>query len=174
MIFNKRPIIVIGFICLLQCAAFPDKVLSSDRTAAPFAKERVKIVFTGFYRFDFEKKLVLEKLVQKGFIEDTNSSKEIQIILQKRDSKYNYPLLHAANWFLTFFTAGMIPYHIRSEQTLTFRYSDQNKILKESVFNIGMDQWRGIPVVIFTPTNWPSKIYSNMIKETVELERFQN
>lgn len=63
-----------------------------------------------------------------------------------------------------------MPSHIRTEKTLTFRYSKLGAVEKESVYDIGMDQWRGIPVVIFMITHWPNKIYKEQLIEATKLE----
>ncbi|PJZ46563.1 hypothetical protein [Leptospira brenneri] len=152
------------------CAAFPDPVTSSERKLQPIDKNKIKVVFTGFYRYEQEKKVLLETLIKRGLVEDSNSNLELELILQKKDPVYKYLFLHRINLLATFLSGGMIPSHIRTEQTLTFRYSKLGVIERESVYHIGMDQWRGIPVIILMIIQWPTRIYKEQLVEATELE----
>ncbi|MCG6143398.1 hypothetical protein [Leptospira bandrabouensis] len=162
------PLILIS--SLFNCAAFPDKVISKERKTLSMGKEKVRIVFTGFYRYDDEKNAILEVLLKEGFILDPNSNLELEVILQKREPAYRYLWIHRLNFLLTFLSGGFVPSHIRTESTLTFRYSNLGEVEKEFVYDMGMDQWRGIPVVIFMITHWPNKIYKEQLIEATKLE----
>ncbi|MGE8720936.1 hypothetical protein ACO2KH_06345 [Leptospira terpstrae] len=161
---------VVSVIFFLNCAAFPDPVTSKERKAHSIGKEKVRIVFIGFYRYEQEKKMILERLSTSGITEDPNSSFEVEVILQKKEPVYKYLFLHRLNFLLTFLSGGMVPSHIRTEQTLTFRYSKLGVVEGESTYQIGMDQWRGIPVVIFMITQWPNRIYKEQLIDATELE----
>lgn len=161
-------IITISF--SLNCAAFPDPITTKERKLYTNGNEKVRILFTGFYRYEQEKQVIKETLVKEGFVEDSNSSLELEVILQKKEPTYKYLFLHRINFVLTFLSGGLVPSHIRTEQTLTFRYSKLGYIERETEYNIGMDQWRGIPVVIFMITHWPNRIYKEQLIDATKLE----
>lgn len=155
---------------IISCAAISHRVLTSDRGSAPFRNESVQFVFTGFYRYEKERESILQKLAQQGFTEANTSDKVVEIILQKKETEYPSDLLHSLNWFLTFFTAGMFPYQIQSENTITFRYTEKNRLLREITYNLRMDQYRGILIIPFTPFFWPNDVFRKQIQETINLE----
>ncbi|TGL87519.1 hypothetical protein EHQ68_07670 [Leptospira congkakensis] len=157
-------------ISILSCAAFPDPITSKERKSQTIGKEKVKVVFTGFYRYDLEKKEILETLLKRGLMVDPNSNSELELILQKREPVYKYIWIHRLNLLVTFLSGGLIPSHIRTEQTITFRYSKLGTIERESVYEIGMNQWRGIPVIIIMVLQWPNRIFKEQLIEATELE----
>lgn len=161
---------IISILLLLNCAAIPNPVTSKERKLQSMNQEKVRVLFTGFYRYEKEKNTILEALIKKGLVEDANSQSELELILQKKEPVYQYLFLHRINILLTFFTGGLVPSHIRTEQTLTFRYSKLGVIEKESVYEIGMDQWRGIPVIILMITHWPNRIFKEQLLDATELE----
>ncbi|TGL44785.1 hypothetical protein [Leptospira perdikensis] len=172
---NYRPnVLVLIHIMLVllvcNCAAFPDPVTSKERKFQPINREKVRLLFTGFYRYEKEKNTIHNTLIKRGLLEDPSSQLELELILQKKEPVYQYLFLHRVNILLTFFTGGFVPSHIRTEQTLTFRYSKLGVIERESVYEIGMDQWRGIPVIIFMITQWPNRIYKEQLIDATELE----
>ncbi|TGK46557.1 hypothetical protein [Leptospira bouyouniensis] len=154
----------------LHCAAFPDPITSKYRNLKLTNEKKFKILFTGFYRYEQEKDIILENIKKQGIVEDPSSPLVLEIILQKKDPKYQFPLLHKIQFLLTFFTGGIFPSHIRSEQSLTFRYSKSDSILFENEYSVGMDQWRGIPVILLMITHWPNRIYKEQLVETTKLE----
>ncbi|MBM9549052.1 hypothetical protein JWG40_18645 [Leptospira sp. 201903074] len=161
---------VVSVLFFLNCAAFPDPVTSKERKTHSIGKEKVRVVFIGFYRYEQEKKIIMDRLSNAGLREDPNANSELEVILQKKDPVYKYVILHRLNFLLTFLSGGMVPSHIRTEQTLTFRYSKLGVVENESKYDIGMDQWRGIPVVIFMITQWPNRIYKEQLIDATELE----
>ncbi|XDD43293.1 hypothetical protein AB3N58_02745 [Leptospira sp. WS60.C2] len=171
MIFRLSQVIV-SFLLLvsLNCAAFPDRVTLKNRNLKLSNEQKLKILFTGFYRYETEKEMILQEIIKQGIEEDTSSKITLEIILQKKDPKYQYPLLHRVQFLLTFLSGGIFPSHIRTEQTLTFRYSQSDRIIKENEYSVGMDQWRGIPIVIFMISHWPNKIFKDQLSETTKLE----
>ncbi|WP_423790146.1 hypothetical protein [Leptospira harrisiae] len=161
---------LISALFVLNCAAFPDVVTSKERKLYEVRKEKVKIVFTGFYRYEQEQKQIQETLLSAGIIQDPNSNLGLEVILQKKDPVYQYLWLHRLNLVLTFLSGGVVPSHIRTEHTLTFRYTNLGVLENESTYNIGMAQWRGIPVVLLVITHWPNRIYKEQLIETTKLE----
>ncbi|TGK82426.1 hypothetical protein EHQ24_14350 [Leptospira noumeaensis] len=153
-----------------SCAAFPDQVTSKERKLSSIGKEKVRVVFTGFYRYEQEKKAILETLLKRGLTIDPNSDSELELILQKKEPTYKYIWIHRLNLLATFLSGGLIPSHIRTEQTITFRYSKLGDIERESIYEIGMDQWRGIPVIIIMVLQWPNQVYKEQLIEATELE----
>ncbi len=171
MIFKPSKLIFsLLIIFFINCAAFPDRVILKNRKVNFSNEQKVKILFTGFYRYDAEKGIILEEILKQGIEEDSSSPITLEIILQKKDPKYSYPLLHRLQFLLTFLSGGIFPSHIRTEQTLTFRYSEADRIINENEYSVGMDQWRGIPIVIFMITHWPNRIFQNQLSETTRLE----
>ncbi|EMY67944.1 hypothetical protein [Leptospira vanthielii] len=169
--FKIQALVHLVFIVhILNCAAFPDTVTSKERRFQSIGKEKVRIVFTGFYRYEQEKNEIAEILLKEGIVKDPNSNFELEVILQKKEPTYRYLFIHRLNFIITFLSGGFVPSHIRTEKTLTFRYSKLGLVEKESVYDIGMDQWRGIPVVIFMITHWPNKIYKEQLIEATKLE----
>jgi hypothetical protein len=154
----------------LQCAAFPDPVTSKNRNLKLNSEKRVNLIFTGFYRYEKEREEILENIKKQGFFYDQTSPITLEVILQKKDITYRYPLIHKLHFLLTFLSGGIIPSHIRTEHTLTFRYSKSEIILMENEYSIGMDQWRGIPVILLMITHWPNRIYREQLVETTRLE----
>ncbi|MCG6139343.1 hypothetical protein [Leptospira mtsangambouensis] len=154
----------------LNCAAFPDMVTSRERKLYSIPKEKVRFVFTGFYRYEQEQKQIQDTLLKSGFLQDQNSNLELEVILQKKDPVYRYLLIHRLNFVLTFLSGGLVPSHIRTENTLTFRYTNLGVFVNESVYDIGIDQWRGIPVILLMITHWPNRIYKEQLLEATKLE----
>ncbi|TGL24921.1 hypothetical protein EHQ47_02975 [Leptospira bourretii] len=154
----------------LNCAAFPDMVTSKERKLYSIPKEKVRFVFTGFYRYEQEQKQIQDTLLKSGFLQDQNSNLELEVILQKKDPVYRYLLIHRLNFFLTFLSGGLVPSHIRTEHTLTFRYTNLGVFVNESAYDIGMDQWRGIPVILLMITHWPNRIYKEQLIDATKLE----
>ncbi|TGK85669.1 hypothetical protein EHQ23_13615 [Leptospira bourretii] len=154
----------------LNCAAFPDMVTSKERKLYSIPKEKVRFVFTGFYRYEQEQKQIQDTLLKSGFLQDQNSNLELEVILQKKDPVYRYLLIHRLNFVLTFLSGGLVPSHIRTEHTLTFRYTNLGVFVNESVYDIGMDQWRGIPVILLMITHWPNRIYKEQLIDATKLE----
>lgn len=68
----------------LNCAAFPDMVTSKERKLYSIPKEKVRFVFTGFYRYEQEQKQIQDTLLKSGFLQDQNSNLELEVILQKK------------------------------------------------------------------------------------------
>ncbi|XDD47060.1 hypothetical protein AB3N60_02940 [Leptospira sp. WS39.C2] len=171
MIFNLKNALIFSMILInIQCAAFPDTVTSKVRNKTLINEKKVKILFTGFYRYEQERDIILDLITKLGIVDDQSATSTLEIILQKKDPKYKYPLLHKIQYLLTFLSGGLFPSHIRTEQTLTFRYSQMDTILLENEYSIGMDQWRGIPVVVLMITHWPNRIYKEQLIETTKLE----
>ncbi|TGM73056.1 hypothetical protein EHR01_17770 [Leptospira mtsangambouensis] len=154
----------------LNCAAFPDIVTSKERKLYSIPKEKVRFVFTGFYRYEQEQKQIQDTLLKSGFLQDQNSNLELEVILQKKDPVYRYLLIHRLNFVLTFLSGGLVPSHIRTEHTLTFRYTNLGVFVNESVYDMGMDQWRGIPVILLMITHWPNRIYKEQLIDATKLE----
>ncbi|MCZ8344144.1 MAG: hypothetical protein O9301_14010 [Leptospira sp.] len=154
----------------ISCVAVSHRVLTSDRGSSLFKKESVHFIFTGFYRYEKEKQSIQQKLIEQGFTELNDSDKVVEIILQKKETEYPSDILHSVNWFLTFFSAGMFPYQIQSENTLTFRYVEKGQLLREITYNLRMDQYRGILIAPFTPFYWPNDVFRKQIHETINLE----
>lgn len=154
----------------LNCAAFPDMVTSKERKLYSIPKEKVRFVFTGFYRYEQEQKQIQDTLLKSGFLQDQNSNLELEVILQKKDPVYRYLLIHRLNFVITFLSGGLVPSHIRTEHTLTFRYTNLGVFVNESVYDIGIDQWRGIPVILLMITHWPNRIYKEQLLEATKLE----
>ncbi|GBF42847.1 hypothetical protein LPTSP2_21390 [Leptospira ellinghausenii] len=174
MTFNlKKILILIPVLIFINCAAFSDPVTSKNRNKLKIEEKRVRLLFTGFYRYESEKEIILDYIKKQGLIEDQSASSSLEVILQKKDPKYQYPFLHKVQFLLTFFSGGIFPSHIRTEQSLTFRYSRSDEILFENEYSVGMDQWRGIPVVILMITNWPNRIYKEQLLEVTKLEMTQ-
>ncbi|WP_322113119.1 hypothetical protein [Leptospira kanakyensis] len=153
-----------------SCAAFPDPITSKERKLSSIGKEKVKLVFTGFYRYEQEKKAIMETLLKRGLKIDPNSDSELELILQKKEPTYKYIWIHRLNLLATFLSGGFFPSHIRTEQTITFRYSKLGDVERESIYEIGMDQWRGIPVIILMVFQWPNQVYKEQLIEATELE----
>ncbi|MCT8333587.1 hypothetical protein NUH30_07875 [Leptospira sp. 85282-16] len=173
MNFSFKEMFLFHFVFIsfvLNCAAFPDVVTSKERKTLAIKKEKVKIVFTGFYRYDEEKNVITEILQREGITFDPHSKYALEVILQKKEPHYRFLWIHRLNFVLTFLSGGIVPSHIRTESTLTFRYSNLGQVEKEYVYDIGMDQWRGIPVFVFMVTHWPNRIYKEQLMDATRLE----
>lgn len=73
----------------LNCAAFSDTVISKERKFQSIGKEKVRIVFTGFYRYEQEKNTIAEIFLKEGIVEDPDSNLELEVILQKKNQFIN-------------------------------------------------------------------------------------
>ncbi|MCW7461595.1 hypothetical protein [Leptospira limi] len=174
MIFDLNRILIIILVMFsINCAAFPDPVTSKNRNKLKMEEKRIRLIFTGFYRYESEKEIILDYFKKQGLIEDQSSSSSLEVILQKKDPTYRYPFVHKVQFLLTFFSGGIFPSHIRTEQSLTFRYSRSDEILFENEYSVGIDQWRGIPVVLLMITNWPNQIFKEQLLEVTKLEMAQ-
>lgn len=175
MKFNLHQDLVLVLLMFLvpfcfQCAALPSQILTKERNLTTYSQNTFKLVFTGFYRYEIEKDLIKKKLLEKGYREDPNSTFQLEVILQKKEPKYNSEFFHKLHFLLTFFSGGLIPTHIRTEHTVTFRYSKSEDILQEKVYIVGMDQFRGIPIVVFMITHWPNQVFKEQLIETINME----
>ncbi|EOQ89858.1 hypothetical protein LEP1GSC202_1730 [Leptospira yanagawae serovar Saopaulo str. Sao Paulo = ATCC 700523] len=175
MKYNQIKILSVNTLFILisfcfQCAAIPSAVQTKERNLTTYSQNSFKLVFTGFYRYEKEKDLIHNKLVEKGYKIDQNSTFQLEIILQKKEPKYNSEFFHKLHFLLTFFSGGIIPTHIRTEHTVTFRYSKSDDILQEKVYFVGMDQFRGIPIFVFMITHWPNQIFKDQLLETINME----
>lgn len=169
--FSKRFYFYLFLILNISCASFSHKIVSTNRGNIPFQNESVRLLFTGFYRYEKEQKKIEGILIQSGFTHSEISQKTIEIILQQKETEYPYPTFHKINWLFTLLSAGMFPYHIRSENTVTFRYSDSDKIVREVTYDLKMDQIRGILLFPFTPFFWPGAVFAHQIEETTNMEK---
>ncbi|TGL64936.1 hypothetical protein [Leptospira jelokensis] len=175
MRFNLKNILLVNTRFLLitfcfQCAAIPSVVQTKERNLTTYSQNTFKLVFTGFYRYEKEKDLIQNRLMANGYKIDQNSNFQLEIILQKKEPKYNSEFFHKLHFLLTFFSGGIIPTHIRTEHTVTFRYSKSDDILQEKVYYVGMDQFRGIPIFVFMITHWPNQIFKDQLLETINME----
>lgn len=156
---------------LLDCAAFPKKIFTSDRGSNPFAPGKVRFTFVGFSLYEEEVKTIKSWYLSQGFTEDTESTKEIILIIQKKEPASRFSVLQTMNWFLSFFSASLIPYHSDLAYQLDFRYREEGKLLREKQYILEMHQWRGIPILFITIPFWPMAQFENQIKEAYTLEK---
>ena len=154
---------------LLACVGYPGKVSRSERSGGVEDKS-IDIVFTGFSKYQSESKLIAESLQEMGYRFDAASPLLLEVILEEADPYYNHKILHFVNLISSLVSLTTIPYHVRTEHTLTFRFRNKGIVSGELVLRTVFHQWRGVLLIPVTYFFWPSSEFGAYLQETVKTE----
>ncbi|TGN18944.1 hypothetical protein [Leptospira idonii] len=156
----------LSVLLLEQCAAFvKDPDLQFQKGKLP-GTVPIRIVFTGFARYEKEKQSLKQSILKSGFSEDTKSDLLLEVVLEEINPEYESIGLHRLNILATVFSAGIFPYQINTNHLLSFRYSDSEKNIRESEFKTTLSQWRGFSMIFFSPFYWPSSSFGTLLLQT--------
>ncbi|TGK32708.1 hypothetical protein EHQ12_12265 [Leptospira gomenensis] len=169
MKLKSRLLWIICVSLLFGCAAFVNSPETREKSGSIPPKGKFRIEFTGFEYYKNEMQLLRIGLWKKGYEEDPRSDSVLEIVLEELQPEYAYPMIHRLNFFLTLFTLGIAPYHVRSDHRIVYRFFTENGILHESIYDLSLDQWRGWLTIPIMPVFWPSSSFEKSVLHSLDL-----
>jgi outer membrane receptor for Fe3+-dicitrate len=154
------------FIFFLNCAGIYNKPILIEKKSIPVISKNIRFEFTGFYFYNKELQLLKKEILQTGFVETPNSPLLLEVLLEEKEVDYKHELLHAGNFVVSLFTVGIIPYYTITQHKITYRFSENAKLLGSSTQILELDQLRGLSMLPITYFFWPSTAFDKSILDS--------
>ncbi len=154
------------FLPILQCAGIYNKPFLVKKQSVEPIPKNIRLEFTGFYFYNKELQLLESQILQTGFVETPSSPLLLEVILEEKEVNYKYRFLHAANFVASLFTIGVIPYYTITQHKITYRFSENAKLLGSSTQILELDQLRGLSMLPVTYFFWPSTAFDKSILDS--------
>ncbi|HMV41257.1 MAG TPA: hypothetical protein PK079_05230 [Leptospiraceae bacterium] len=154
----------------IGCAGFYNQPQMYEKQNPNLTSKSIRLEFTGFYFYEKEKKLLKKEILESGFMEDSNSSLLLEVILEEREHTYSHRFLHFTNMVASLFTLGIIPFYTITEHSITYRYFEGKKEIAKTKQILRLDQFRGLSMLPLTFFFWPSSAFDRSILDSWKLQ----